>query len=43
MPNSVIVKDKLLPYEANAIDRYRADGNDLVIEYVDQLEAIDIL
>lgn len=43
MPNSVIVMDKLLPYEASAIDRYRSDGNELVIEYVDELVAIDIL
>jgi hypothetical protein len=43
MPNSVIVMHKLMPYEVSAIDRYRAEGNELLIEYVDELVAIDIL
>lgn len=37
LPNSVIVEGKLMPYQLDAIDKYREVKDDVIVEFVEDL------
>jgi hypothetical protein len=43
LPNSVIVEGKMMPYELEAINKYREVKEDVVVEFVEDLIASDVI